>query len=112
MEWEYTYRETRGFCLAALRFAPEAGASRRTARQAQRMNRFYDALTVEAETYAGLCQAENALSGYICRMDAAEEGEEILVTVRLSLRIPGAVSRRKCVLHRWRDGLLVQEKMI
>lgn len=112
MEWENTYRETRGFCLAALRFVPEEGAVKRTVRQVERMNRFYDALTAEAEKYAGACQAENVLSGYTCRMDAAEEGEEILVTVRLSLRMPGMVSRRKCVVHRWRDGLLVQEKMI
>lgn len=112
MEWENTYRETRGFCLTAVRFLPEEGASKRIVRQAERMNRFYGGLAEEAEKYAGVCQAENPLSGYICRMEAASEGVELLVTVRLSLRVPGMVSRRKCVVHRWRDGLLVQERIV
>ena len=112
MEWENTYRETRGFCLAAMQFLPEVGAAKQIVRQAERMNRFYGLLAAEAEKYAVVCHEENPLAGYTCRMEAATEGEELLVTVRLSLRIPGMVSRRKCVLHRWRDGLLVQEKMI
>ena len=112
MEWENTYREIRGFCLAAVQFLPGEGAAKRILRQAERMNRFYGSLAAEAEKYAGICQAENPLSGYTCRMEAVPEGEDILVTVRLSLRIPGMVSRRKCVVHRWRDGLLVQERIV
>ena len=112
MEWENTYRETRGFCLAAVQFLPEGDAAKQIVRQAERMNRFYGLLAAEAEKYAGICQTENPLSGYTCRMEAAAEGEELLVTVRLSLRIPGMVSRRKCVVHRWRDGFLVQERIV
>lgn len=112
MEWENTYRETRGFSLATVQFLAEEGAAKRAVRQAERMNRFYGTLAAEAEKYAGICQTENPLSGYTCRMEAAAAGEEILVTVRLSLRIPGMVSRRKCVVHRWRDGLLTEEKTV
>ena len=112
MEWENIFRETRGFCLAGLRFTPEEGAPKRKVRQAQRMNRFYESLAEVAEKYAAACQAETMLSGYTCRIEAAEEGDTILVTVRLSLRMPGMVSRRKCIMHRWRDGLLVQEKTV
>lgn len=112
MEWVNTYRETRGFCLAAVRFSPEEGAPKRTARQARRMNRFYESLETAAEQYAGVCQVENAFSGYVCRIEAVREGEDILVTVRLALRMPGMVSRRKCTVHRWRDGLLTEEKSV
>ena len=110
MEWMETERVTRGFCLSSVRFA--AGDGKKARRQAQTMNRFYEALENAAQAHADACQAVSPLYRYMCRITACMEGEEICVTVTLTLRIPGNVSRRKCILHRWRDGILQKEKIV
>ncbi|MBQ8640835.1 MAG: hypothetical protein IJ480_01335 [Clostridia bacterium] len=105
-------REKRGFCLTTVRFEEEPVNSRRGRKQAQTMNRFYEALENSAEQYAEACLGACVLSRYVCVIRAGAEADDIVVTVSLTHRIPGEASRRKTCLHRWRDGLLLEEKMI
>ena len=110
MYWEETGREERGFCLTGVRFTAED--EKRERRHAQTMNRFYEALEQAAEAYARECQAVSEWARYVCRICASAEEGDIYVTVTLSLRLPGTVSRRNSVCHRWRDGVLQEESIL
>ena len=95
MYWEETGREKRGFCLTGGRFTAEDEKREQA-----------------AEAYARECQSVSEWARYVCCICASANEKEIYVTVTLSLRLPGTVSRRKSVRHRWRDGVLQEESMI
>ncbi len=109
MEIQDVKRDIRGFSLTTVQFAAE---TRQEKRYAVRMNRFYRELEKTAEQYAASCLENSPLAWYNCTVQACRQGEWTEVTVVLSRRIPGAVSGRKCVLHRWRDGVLREEKYL
>ena len=100
----------RGFFLASVRFVPEETGGGKEIRQAETMNRFYEALEKAAAEYAEACIADCPLSRYDCEIRARQEAGEILVSISLRHRLPGEASRRRTGFHRWRDGFLREEK--
>ncbi|MBR4961642.1 MAG: hypothetical protein IKY52_12170 [Clostridia bacterium] len=100
----------RGFFLTSVRFEAEEAGGRKEIRQAEAMNRFYEALEKAAAEYAEVCSAEYPMSRYDCEIRARQAGEEILITICLRHRLPGETSRRRTGFHRWRGGLLREEK--
>ena len=100
----------RGFLLTSVRFVPEEAGGRKEIRQAETMNRFYEALEQAAMEYAEACTAACLLSRYDCEIRARQVGEEILISICLRHRLPGEASRRRTAFHRWRDGLIREEK--
>ena len=100
----------RGFLLTSVRFVPEEAGGRKEIRQAETMNRFYEALEQAAMEYAEACSVECLLSRYDCEIRASQDAGEILVSISLRRRLPGEASRRRIAFHRWQDGLLREEK--
>ncbi len=102
MRYTWVEQNERGISLTLVQFAGE-GRERRWGR---RMNRFYEALEAAAKTYAVQCITKDPHARYVCRMDAVVENDRVLVTVTLSLRQPGVVSRKKELCHVWQKGVL------
>jgi len=110
MEYINTYTEGRGLRMTGIHF--EAGEEKREKRWAETMNRYYktleDAVTLYAEEYYTKMPA----SRYVCSLHGETEQDTICVTVRLAHRIPPEKTRRKVLLHVWKNGYLVKENLI
>lgn len=105
MQYNYENKVDRGFCLTQVHFSGE-GKQRRFAR---RMEHFYGTLAKTAQAYATRCLREDPHSCYVCRMEVEPAQDGCIVTVVLSHRRPGMVSRRKQLCHRWQKGMLIGE---
>lgn len=102
MQITWTEQHGCGASLTVVRFSGD-GRERRWAR---RMDRFYEALGKAAWQYAEQCLEVDPHARYACCMDAVAEGDQVLVTVTISHKHPGMVSRKKELCHVWRKGVL------